>query len=94
MNRVGLALIIISPHGLFLQLHSDEEEPGGHGGVEPSAGPVAAASCSVNIQPMWVNSLVGRIFWDFLQEKYWSDQVAQKIQKKLSKIKVIGVKPK
>lgn len=43
---------------------------------------------------MWVNSLVGRIFWDFLQEKYWSDQVAQKIQKKLSKIKVNGVKPK
>lgn len=39
---------------------------------------------------MWVNSLVGRIFWDFLQEKYWSVQVAQKIQKKLSKIKVKG----
>lgn len=37
---------------------------------------------------MWLNSLVGRIFWDFLREKYWTDQVAQKIQKKLSKIKV------
>jgi len=35
-----------------------------------------------------VNSLVGRIFWDFLREKYWSDQVAHKIQKKLGKIKV------
>uniref|UniRef100_A0A3Q3WCJ9 SMP-LTD domain-containing protein n=1 Tax=Mola mola TaxID=94237 RepID=A0A3Q3WCJ9_MOLML len=39
-------------------------------------------------QPAWVNSLVGRIFWDFLREKYWTDQVAQKIQKKLSKIKL------
>lgn len=64
----------------------------GLGGVEPTAGPVQPTS--INIQPMWVNSLVGRIFWDFLQEKYWSDQVAQKIQKKLSKIKVNGVKPK
>ncbi|XP_047427821.1 testis-expressed protein 2-like [Mugil cephalus] len=39
-------------------------------------------------QPTWVNSLLGRIFWDFLQEKYWADQVAHKIQKKLSKIKL------
>lgn len=36
-----------------------------------------------------MNSLVGRIFWDFLREKYWTDQVAHKIQKKLSKIKVM-----
>uniref|UniRef100_A0A3Q1AT48 SMP-LTD domain-containing protein n=1 Tax=Amphiprion ocellaris TaxID=80972 RepID=A0A3Q1AT48_AMPOC len=39
-------------------------------------------------QSAWVNSLVGRIFWDFLREKYWTDQVAHKIQKKLSKIKL------
>lgn len=36
----------------------------------------------------WVNALVGRIFWDFLRERYWAEQVASKIQKKLSKIKV------
>lgn len=36
----------------------------------------------------WVNALVGRIFWDFLREHYWAEQVASKIQKKLSKIKV------
>ncbi|KAM9393160.1 testis-expressed protein 2-like [Pholidichthys leucotaenia] len=39
-------------------------------------------------QPTWVNCLLGRIFWDFLREKYWIDQVAHKIQKKLSKIKL------
>lgn len=49
-------------------------------GVEPA--------CSAEGQPHWVNSLVGRIFWDFLREKYWTDQVAHKIQKKLSKIKL------
>ncbi|KAI5097419.1 testis-expressed protein 2-like isoform X1, partial [Silurus meridionalis] len=36
----------------------------------------------------WINALIGRIFWDFLQEKYWADLVAHKIQKKLSKIRL------
>lgn len=40
------------------------------------------------MQPVWMNALIGRIFWDFLCEKYWSDQVAHKIQHKLSKIRV------
>lgn len=38
----------------------------------------------------WINALVGRIFWDFLREQYWAEQVSNKIQKKLSKIKVRG----
>uniref|UniRef100_A0A3B5LWA3 SMP-LTD domain-containing protein n=1 Tax=Xiphophorus couchianus TaxID=32473 RepID=A0A3B5LWA3_9TELE len=60
--------------------------------------PVLSPSCSdkgspsagkkVQNQSAWINSLVGRIFWDFLREKYWADQVAHKIQKKLSKIKL------
>lgn len=40
------------------------------------------------MQFVWINALIGRIFWDFLCEKYWSDRVAHKIQCKLSKIKV------
>ncbi|XP_063199194.1 testis-expressed protein 2-like isoform X1 [Chroicocephalus ridibundus] len=36
----------------------------------------------------WMNALVGRIFWDFLREPYWAEQVSNKIQKKLSKIKL------
>uniref|UniRef100_A0A8C1JHR8 Testis expressed 2, like n=1 Tax=Cyprinus carpio TaxID=7962 RepID=A0A8C1JHR8_CYPCA len=39
-------------------------------------------------KPDWLNSLVGRIFWDFLHEKYWADKVQQKIQRKLSKIRL------
>ncbi|XP_072415483.1 testis-expressed protein 2 isoform X1 [Chiloscyllium punctatum] len=44
----------------------------------------------VNAEPQvsWINALVGRIFWDFLREKYWADQVAWKVQKKLSKIRL------
>lgn len=69
-----------------LQVHSEEEELGGHPGAKSSADPGAEGSPEGH--PVWLNSLVGRIFWDFLREKYWTDQVAQKIQKKLSKIKV------
>ncbi|NWX84582.1 TEX2 protein, partial [Nothoprocta pentlandii] len=39
-------------------------------------------------QEAWVNAFIGRIFWDFLGEKYWSDLVSKKIQMKLSKIKL------
>ncbi|KAM6473462.1 testis-expressed protein 2 isoform 1-T4 [Liasis olivaceus] len=39
-------------------------------------------------QEAWVNALLGRIFWDFLGEKYWSNLVSKKIQMKLSKIKL------
>nr|XP_036852769.1 testis-expressed protein 2 isoform X1 [Manis javanica] len=39
-------------------------------------------------QEAWVNALLGRLFWDFLGEKYWSDLVSKKIQMKLSKIKL------
>lgn len=69
------------------QIHNEEHGSGGQAGAEPGAGPGAGGG-SAEGQPTWVNSLVGRIFWDFLREKYWTDQVAHKIQKKLSKIKV------
>ncbi|KAM3827227.1 testis-expressed protein 2-like [Vipera latastei] len=36
----------------------------------------------------WVNAMLGRMFWDFLREKYWADQVSDKIQKKLGRIKL------
>ncbi|XP_050929665.1 LOW QUALITY PROTEIN: testis-expressed protein 2-like [Lates calcarifer] len=69
------------------KIHNEERGSGGQAGAEFNAGP-GAGGCSAEGQPTWVNSLVGRIFWDFLREKYWSDQVAHKIQKKLSKIKL------
>ncbi|CAL9698845.1 unnamed protein product [Knipowitschia caucasica] len=39
-------------------------------------------------QTAWVNALIGRIFWDFLREKYYADIVSDKIQKKLSTIRL------
>ncbi|KAM7372056.1 hypothetical protein PAMP_009251 [Pampus punctatissimus] len=71
----------------FLQIHNEEHSSGGQTGAESSASS-EAEGCSAEGQPTWVNSLLGRIFWDFLREKYWTDQVAHKIQKKLTKIKL------
>ncbi|XP_043923991.1 testis-expressed protein 2 isoform X2 [Protopterus annectens] len=39
-------------------------------------------------QVAWANALLGRIFWDFLGENYWSNVVSKKIQMKLSKIRL------
>lgn len=72
---------------ISLQIHNEDDGSGGQAVAEPSASS-GAGGRSVEGQTSWVNSLVGRIFWDFLREKYWTDQVAVKIQKKLSKIKV------
>ncbi|XP_041062856.1 testis-expressed protein 2 [Carcharodon carcharias] len=46
------------------------------------------ARVNAEAQVSWINAVTGRIFWDFLREKYWADQVACKVQKKLSKIRL------
>ena len=45
-------------------------------------------TCDLPESPAWANALVGRIFWDFLRERLWSDAMSRKIQKKLSRIHV------
>ncbi|XP_069065891.1 testis-expressed protein 2-like isoform X2 [Pleurodeles waltl] len=59
-------------------------------GSSPTTRKKSFSEARVNSDPYmaWINALIGRIFWDFLREKYWADQVANKIQKKLSKIKL------
>ncbi|XP_015242969.1 PREDICTED: testis-expressed sequence 2 protein-like [Cyprinodon variegatus] len=66
---------------------AEDHVSGGEAGSD-CRGVTESGGCSTDGQPAWINSLVGRIFWDFLREKYWTDQVAHKIQKKLSKIKL------
>lgn len=40
------------------------------------------------VQPhlAWLNIFLGRAFWDFWHDKYWTDKLHQKIQSRLSKI--------
>ncbi|NXO31757.1 TEX2 protein, partial [Cisticola juncidis] len=72
---------------------SPEQSPS-HGALG-SPTPTKGLAAAVSPQPgedtasmAWMNALVGRIFWDFLREQYWAEQVSNKIQKKLSKIKL------
>ncbi|XP_041828957.1 testis-expressed protein 2 [Melanotaenia boesemani] len=64
-------------------------------GSSTEASPTIKGNCTCDlaehpgkIQTAWANALIGRIFWDFLQERVWADAVSHKIQKKLSKIRL------
>lgn len=62
-------------------------------GNSPESSPKAAkkeqrSSDSLAETEAWVNAFLGRIFWDFLGEKYWANVVSKKIQMKLSKIRL------
>lgn len=39
-------------------------------------------------QLLWLNAIISRCFLDFLREKYWTNKIRDKIQKKLEKIHV------
>ncbi|NWH87029.1 TEX2 protein, partial [Aegithalos caudatus] len=72
---------------------SPERSPshGALGSPTPTKGLAAAVPSQLSedtASMAWMNALVGRIFWDFLREQYWAEQVSNKIQKKLSKIKL------
>ncbi|KAM8947492.1 testis-expressed protein 2 [Pelodytes ibericus] len=69
---------------------SPSESPEHSANSSPTASKKIPGACLTdgNEQQVWVNALLGRIFWDFLGEKYWSDLVSKKIQMKLSKIKL------
>ncbi|NXW73704.1 TEX2 protein, partial [Hirundo rustica] len=72
---------------------SPEQSPshGALGSPTPTKGPAAAVPPQLGedaASMAWMNALVGRVFWDFLREQYWAEQVSNKIQKKLSKIKL------
>ncbi|XP_075034200.1 testis-expressed protein 2 isoform X2 [Mixophyes fleayi] len=67
---------------------SPDESPVHSVNSSPTATKKIGAVQALEDQQAWVNALLGRMFWDFLGEKYWSDLVSKKIQMKLSKIKL------
>lgn len=62
-------------------IHSKDKKPS----LPESKSNVTSASKE---NMLWLNALIGRIFFNFLTEKHWSDEVTDRIQKKLSKIRV------
>ncbi|XP_063816978.1 testis-expressed protein 2 isoform X1 [Pseudophryne corroboree] len=67
---------------------SPDESPVHSANSSPTAAKKIETVQALEEQQAWVNALLGRMFWDFLGEKYWSDLVSKKIQMKLSKIKL------
>ncbi|XP_054850630.1 testis-expressed protein 2-like isoform X2 [Eublepharis macularius] len=61
--------------------------PGVTSSLTPQKGP-GDESVTSKPQTAWINAGLGRMFWDFLREKYWANQVSDKIQKKLGRIKL------
>lgn len=57
--------------------------------AEPGSKDASAASPeSCDPQLLWLNAIISRCFLDFLREKYWTNKIRDKIQKKLGKIHV------
>lgn len=55
--------------------------------MPPSTGPPQCDSQSP-ASMTWLNALIGRLFLDFLREKYWAEKMQNKIQNKLCKMHV------
>ncbi|KAL4657914.1 testis-expressed sequence 2 protein-like isoform X1 [Arapaima gigas] len=67
--------------------HSPNQSPKGSPGASKKLPRSSEEEAEAEAEA-WVNALLGRIFWDFLGEKYWADMVSKKIQMKLSKIRL------
>lgn len=79
----------------YVTTHAPPRSPTGKdsSGNSPETSPKAARKeqrgSEAPAEPeAWVNAFLGRIFWDFLGEKYWANVVSKKIQMKLSKIRL------
>ncbi|TKS91916.1 Testis-expressed protein 2 [Collichthys lucidus] len=65
------------------------DSPGHSPESSPKATKKIRRSSEDTVEPeAWLNAFLGRIFWDFLGEKYWANVVSKKIQMKLSKIRL------
>ncbi|XP_070708177.1 testis-expressed protein 2 [Pempheris klunzingeri] len=91
----GLSLLDYTGYMARL-LATEEATPLSSTGASSSeTSPTISGNCTCDLaeypgtsQTAWANALIGRIFWDFLRERHWADVVSQKIQKKLSKIRL------
>jgi len=57
--------------------------------MPPGTGPGPSDS-QIPASMAWLNALIGRLFLDFLREKYWAEKMRDKIQNKLCKMHVSG----
>jgi len=56
--------------------------------VMPASAEPATSDSQSPSSMTWLNALIGRLFLDFLREKYWAEKMRDKIQNKLCKMHV------
>ncbi|XP_034150009.1 testis-expressed protein 2 isoform X2 [Esox lucius] len=70
-------------------IQSPQSSPGAGKKLPSSSSSIGFVVARGEEEPVaWVNSVIGRVAWDFLGEPYWADVVSKKIQMKLSKIRL------
>lgn len=78
----------VSPTAASPVLQSPQSSPGADKKLQSTTSAQVQPGGEEDDSVAWVNATVGRIFWDFLNEPYWIEQVSKKIQMKLSKIRL------
>ncbi|XP_039991944.1 testis-expressed protein 2 [Xiphias gladius] len=91
----GLSLLDYPSYMARLLATEDMTPLSSPGASSTETSPTIKGNCTCDVaeypgksQTAWANALIGRIFWDFLRQKHWADVVSNKIQKKLSKIRL------
>ncbi|XP_034543805.1 testis-expressed protein 2-like [Notolabrus celidotus] len=67
---------------------SPQNSPGSDKKLQTTTSTPVQLSVEEDDNVAWVNAALGRVFWDFLSEPHWAELVSNKIQMKLSKIRL------
>ncbi|XP_045068901.1 testis-expressed protein 2-like isoform X2 [Coregonus clupeaformis] len=87
--ETGTATATATPIAATSPVVQSPQSSPGSGKKLPSSSSIGPVVVQGEEEPVaWVNTVIGRVAWDFLSEPYWADVVSKKIQMKLSKIRL------
>ncbi|KAM7009962.1 testis-expressed protein 2-like isoform 2-T2 [Tautogolabrus adspersus] len=78
----------VSPAATSPAPQSPQSSPGSDKKLQSTTSAPEQLSVEEDDNVAWVNAALGRVFWDFLSEPHWAELVSNKIQMKLSKIRL------
>lgn len=78
----------VSPAATSPTVQSPQSSPGSDKKLQSTTTSPVLPTVEEDDSVAWVNAAAGRIFWDFLSEPHWAELVSNKIQMKLSKIRL------
>lgn len=78
----------VSPAATSPAQQSPQSSPGSDKKLQTTASAPVPPSVVEDDNVAWLNAALGRVVWDFLSEPHWAELVSNKIQMKLSKIRL------